>query len=206
MKIAVMGTGAMGGYLGARLAGGGADVSFIARGAHLTAIRERGLRVTSPLGDMLIAPASASDDPAAIGPVDLVLLAVKMYDLQAVAEFIRPLVGEATGIVTLQNGVDAPGIVAGLYGAARTIGGVCLINGEIVAPGVIQHNALNALVVGETDGAAEDGGSERLRRFVELAVASGVEARIWSRWACARWPRWAGPRAWRSTRRKSRVR
>jgi len=97
MKIAVMGSGAMGGYLGARLATGGAEVSFIARGAHLAAIREHGLKVTSPAGDMLINPATATDDPAEIGNVDLVLLAVKMYDLETVADFIRTMVGPETG-------------------------------------------------------------------------------------------------------------
>ena len=174
MKIGVMGTGAMGGYVGARLATGGADVSFIARGAHLAAIREGGLKVTSPFGDMLIDPATATDDPADIGPVDLVLLAVKMYDVETVAAFIRPMVGAETGVVTLQNGVDAPGIVAGLFGEARTVGGVCVINGEIVAPGVIQHNALNAVIVGELSGDE----SERLSRFAEIANAGGVETRV----------------------------
>lgn len=174
MRIAVMGTGAMGGYLGARLATGGAEVAFIARGAHLAAIRQRGLKVTSPDGDMLIEPATASDDPAGIGPVDLVLLAVKLYDVEQAAAFIRPMVGPETGVVTLQNGIDAPDVVARLYGEARTVGGVCLINGEIAAPGVIQHNALNAVVVGEIGG----GPSARLDRFAALANAGGVEAKV----------------------------
>ncbi len=90
MKIAVMGTGAMGGYVAARLATGGAEVSFVARGAHLAEIRESGLKVTSPCGDMLIEPATATDDPAEIGTVDLVLLAVKMYDVETAAALIRP--------------------------------------------------------------------------------------------------------------------
>lgn len=174
MRIAVMGTGAMGGYLGARLVGGGAEVAFIARGPHLKAIRENGLKVTSPLGDMLVQPATASDDPAEIGPVDLVLLAVKLYDVEQASAFVRPLMGPETGVVTLQNGLDAPGLVAGLYGEARTIGGVCLINGEIAAPGVIRHNALNAVIVGEIGG----GPSARLERFAELANAGGVEAKV----------------------------
>ncbi len=174
MKIAVMGSGAMGGYLGARLATGGAEVSFIARGAHLAAIREHGLKVTSPAGDMLINPATATDDPAEIGNVDLVLLAVKMYDLETVADFIRPMVGPETGVVTLQNGIDAPGVIAGLFGAERTIGGVCVINGEIAAPGVIQHNALNAVIVGELGG----GESERLTQFAAMATHGGVETRV----------------------------
>jgi 2-dehydropantoate 2-reductase len=174
MKIAVMGSGAMGGYLGARLATGGAEVSFIARGAHLAAIREHGLKVTSPAGDMLIDPVTATDEPAEIGNVDLVLLAVKMYDLETVADFIRPMVGAETGIVTLQNGVDAPGVIAGLFGTERTIGGVCVINGEIAAPGVIQHNALNAVIVGELSG----GESERLTQFAAMATLGGVETRV----------------------------
>jgi 2-dehydropantoate 2-reductase len=174
MRIAVMGTGAMGGYVGARLATGGAEVSFIARGAHLEAIRRNGLKVTSPNGDMLIRPAKASDDPAAIGPVDLVLVAVKMYDMARVVEAVAPMVGDGTGVVTLQNGVEAPDMAARLYGAARTVGGVCMINAEIAGPGVIQHNALNAVILGELEG----GVSERLRRFAGFGTRGGVEVKL----------------------------
>ena len=108
MRIAVMGTGGVGGYFGGRLAAAGEDVTFIARGAHLAAIQRDGLKITSALGDATIAPAQASDDAAAIGPVDLVLFTVKLYDTLAAAEAIRPLIGPETGVVTFQNGITGP--------------------------------------------------------------------------------------------------
>jgi 2-dehydropantoate 2-reductase len=172
MRIAVMGTGAIGGYVGARLATAGADVRFIARGPHLAKIREAGLEVRSPLGDVRIHPASATDDPTTIGPVDAVLLGTKLYDVEAAAAAIAPLVGDQTAVVCLQNGVDAPAIVARRYGPARVLGGVVMINGEITAPGVIRHNAMNRLTVGELDGRP----TRRLERLVALAVAAGIEA------------------------------
>ncbi len=108
MRIAVMGTGGVGGYFGGRLAAAGQDVNFIARGAHLEALRRSGLRITSALGDATIAPAQATDDPAAIGPVDLVIFTVKLYDTEAAADAIRPLIGRDTGVVTFQNGISRP--------------------------------------------------------------------------------------------------
>ena len=108
MRIAVMGSGGVGGYLGARLAATGQDVTFVARGAHLAAINEGGLALRSGLGDVLIRPAQASDDPATIGPVDLVIFAVKLYDTETAAAATKPLLGPHTGVVTLQNGVTAP--------------------------------------------------------------------------------------------------
>jgi 2-dehydropantoate 2-reductase len=172
MKIAVMGTGAIGGYIGARLAAAGAEVTFIARGPHLAAIRKDGLKVLSPLGDVLIAPASATDDPGAVGVVDTVLLATKLYDVEAAARAIGPMLGPETAVVCLQNGVDATDVVAGLHGSPRVVGGVVMINGEIVAPGVIRHNALNRLTLGELDGRE----SGRLTRLVALASAAGIDA------------------------------
>ena len=174
MKIAVMGTGAMGGYIGARLAAAGADVVFIARGPHLAAIRQSGLKVTSPLGDLHIELAAATDNPVEVGPVDLVLLGVKLYDVEAAVRAVLPMLGPDTGIITLQNGVEAPAIVAEIAGPNHAVPGVALINGEIVAPGVIQHNAMNGLLVGEVDGRA----SPRLERLVELAVKGGLDANL----------------------------
>ncbi len=142
MKIAVMGSGSIGGYLGARLAAAGAEVTFIARGAHLAAIRAHGLTVRSPLGDLRIAPAAATDDPAAVGAVDVVLLATKLYDVEAAAQALGPMIGPDTAIVCLQNGIDAPDIVERLHGRTHAVGGVVMINAEVAAPGVIRHNAL----------------------------------------------------------------
>jgi 2-dehydropantoate 2-reductase len=171
MRIAVMGTGAIGGYLGARLSSVGAEVTFIARGSHLAAIRERGLRVQSPLGDVHIHPAAATDDPATPGHVDVVLLGTKLFDVEAAAATLSPLLGRHTVVVCLQNGVDAPEIVARLHGSERVVGGVVLINGEITAPGVIRHNALNRLTLGALDGRSDP----RVDRLAALANAAGID-------------------------------
>jgi 2-dehydropantoate 2-reductase len=171
MKIAVMGSGSIGGYLGARLAAAGAEVTFVARGAHLAAIRAHGLAIRSPLGDVLIAPAAATDDPAAVGVVDAVLLATKLYDVEAAARAIGPMIGQDTAIVCLQNGIDAPDIVERAHGRAHVVGGVVMINAEVAAPGVIQHNALNRLTVGELDGRE----SARVARLVTLGSRAGIE-------------------------------
>jgi 2-dehydropantoate 2-reductase len=174
MRIAVMGTGAIGGYLGARLHAAGARVSFVARGPHLAAIRESGLRVSSPLGDLRVEPASATDDPAAIGEVDVVLLGTKLFDLETAVPAMAPMVGSETAVVCLQNGVDAPDVVARRYGPARVVGAVVVINGEIAAPGVIRHNAMNRLTVGELDGCA----SERVARLAALANRAGIDTAV----------------------------
>lgn len=171
MRIAVMGSGAIGGYIGARLAAVGAQVTFLARGAHLAAIRAHGLSVRSPLGDLRITPAAATDEPATVGVVDLVLLGTKLYDVEAAAAAIAPMVGPATAVVCLQNGIDAVEIVARRYSPRHVLGAVVMINGEITAPGVIRHNALNRLTVGELDG----GETARLAGFVALAARAGIE-------------------------------
>ena len=170
-RIGVMGTGAIGGYVGARLAEAGAEVTFVARGRHLAAIRDTGLRVSSPLGDVHLKPGSATDAPTTVGQVDFVLLGTKLYDVETAAQAMASMVGDATAVVCVQNGVDAPELVARLYGRARVVGATVMINAEIVAPGVIRHNALNRLMVGELDGQA----SGRLTRFVALANAAGIE-------------------------------
>jgi len=174
MKVAVMGTGAIGGYIGARLAAVGAQVTFIARGAHLAAIRTAGVRVLSPLGDVTVAPASASDDPRTVGPVDVVLLGTKLYDVEATAHAIGPMVHDDTAVICLQNGVDAPAIVERRHGAAHVVPSVVMINGEVAGPGLIKHNAMNTLTVGELDGRA----SRRLDRFVAMANAAGIDTRL----------------------------
>jgi len=171
MKIGVMGSGAIGGYIGARLGSVGAQVTFVARGVHLAAIRERGLTVTSPLGDLHVEPASATDDPAAVGEMDVVLLGTKLYDVEAAARAISPMLGHHTAVVCLQNGVDAPELVARLHGRERVVGGVVMINGEIIAPGVIRHNALNRLTLGELDGRP----SAWVAELVALGNAAGIE-------------------------------
>lgn len=172
MKVAVMGTGAIGGYLGAKLAAAGAEVGLIARGAHLDRIRTDGLQVTSPLGDVTVRPAVATSDPAEIGPADVVLFAVKLYDMAEAAEAIRPMVGPDSLVIFLQNGVDAEGVLRAVYEPHQVAGGVALINGALAAPGVIEHRALNDLVVGPLDGQND----ARLDAFAAAASEAGINA------------------------------
>ena len=137
MKIAVMGAGGVGGYVGGRLAEAGEDVTLIARGVHLAALRERGLRIESPYGDAVLADIKATDDPGAVGPVDLVLFTVKLGDTDAAAAMLGPLVGPATRVLTLQNGVDSRDMV-GRHVAADCIAvGIIYLAAQITGPGVI---------------------------------------------------------------------
>lgn len=153
MKIVFFGAGGVGGYFGGRLAQAGVDVSFVARGAHLAAIRRDGLRIASPKGDAHVTHVRASDDPADLGPADVVFLTVKMYDVDTAASALRPLVGPDTLVVTLQNGVEATDMVARRIGRAHVAGGVAYVAAVIAEPGLIRHTALDALIVGELDGA-----------------------------------------------------
>ena len=138
MKIAVMGAGGMGGYVGGRLAEVGEEVHLLARGAHLRALRAYGLRIESPYGDAHIRPIEATDDPSAIGPVDLVLFTVKLFDTTAAAERLAPLIGEGTRIVTLQNGIDSAAMIARHVAAERIAAGCIYVSASIGEPGVIR--------------------------------------------------------------------
>src|SRR5512139_467894 len=137
MHFAILGSGAVGGYYGAKLARSGQQVSFVARGAHLRAIRERGLLVWSPLGDFMVR-ARAEEDPAAIGPVDVVMLAVKTYDNSAALPMLTPLMGESTVVMTLQNGVDSVDEVAAVVGPDHVLGGPTYIATALGVPGLIE--------------------------------------------------------------------
>ncbi len=175
MKIAVMGAGGVGGYFGARLAQSGADVTFIARGAHGAAIREKGLRVYSPNGDVLVQPAKAVSDPAAIGPVDIVMFCVKLWDVESAAELCRPLIGPGTAVICFQNGVDAEERAATVLGAAHVAGGVAAIAALIDEPGTIRHTGTMAwLKFGEMNGLA----SPRLEAFAEACAKANFEASL----------------------------
>ena len=153
MRFAVLGSGAVGGYYGARLARAGHDVTFIARGAHLEAIRARGLEIRSPqLGDFMVR-ARAEADTARIGPVDVVIVAVKTYDNVAALPLIQPLLGPGTCVLTLQNGVDSVDEVAGIAGRNAVIGGATYIATALAAPGVIEQTGTHRRIVfGETFG------------------------------------------------------
>jgi 2-dehydropantoate 2-reductase len=175
MRIAVIGAGGLGGYFGARIAlGGQAEVHFVARGAHLAAMREHGLRIEGPVPLHLPAP-SVTDDPRTIGAVDVVMLCVKLWDTEAAIEQARALMGPASAIVSFQNGVtkDEPLIEA--FGAGRVMGGVGYIAATIEAPGTIrQTGPMQRLVFGEFDGSR----SPRAQALLDACVAGGVGAEL----------------------------
>ena len=175
MKIAVMGSGGVGGYFGARLAAAGNDVTFIARGGHLDAIRSQGLRVQSPLGDVHIDPAGATDDPAEVGPVDVVLFATKLYDTERAGEQCQSFLGADTAVISLLNGVDSEEQLSRILGAGHVVGGVARISAGIAAPGVIQHHASFAgIEFGELDGR----NSDRLQAFLAAATEANIDAQL----------------------------
>ena len=171
MRIAVMAAGAVGGYFGARMAAAGHDVFFIARGAHLAAIRKDGLTVNSVNGDLHLPKANATDNPADVGPVDIVLFAVKLWDTEKGAEAARPLLGPNTRVVTLQNGVDSYERIAPIVGTARAIAGVTYVVTVIERPGVIkQASQFQSIICGTADGRPD----APLQAFVEAAKAAGI--------------------------------
>jgi 2-dehydropantoate 2-reductase len=172
MRIAVMGAGAVGGYLGARLAEGGADVTMVARGAHLAAMREHGLTLVTPDGERATAAVHATDDPAAVGPVDVVLFMVKSYDTEAAAHAIGPLLGAETAVLSLQNGIDNEATIASVIGMERVLGGAVYILAAIEAPGVVRSGRAR-IVVGEL---LPGPVTPRVRRLVEAANAGGIDA------------------------------
>lgn len=175
MKIAIYGAGGVGGYYGAVLARAGHQVSLIARGAHLAAIRERGLGVRSPGGDFTVRPAAASDDPGDIGPVDAVIVAVKSMQLAAVREGIGPLLGRDTLVVPLLNGVDAHEALVPAVGRGRMGKGLTRIISEVAAPGEIRHVGVDPYVaIAEWDG----GGSPRVDALVTALQGAGVYAEV----------------------------
>jgi 2-dehydropantoate 2-reductase len=175
MRIAVFGTGGVGGYFGGRLARGGQDVVFIARGSHLHAIQTSGLRVDSIKGDFVVSPAQASDDPVQVGPVDAVLVGVKAWQIPDAAQAMRPLIGEQTIVVPLENGVEAPEQLATVLGAEHVLGGLCQISAFIAGPGYIRHVGIEPYVAfGEMDGRP----SERAGRLLQAFERAGVEAVI----------------------------
>lgn len=175
MRITVMGSGGVGGYFGAKLAQGGCDVSFVARGAHLEALREHGLRVESELGDIHLREVRVSDDPRALGRADVVLICVKLWDTENAARAVAPIVGRDTAVISFQNGVQKEDILRHVLGERAVMGGVCYISSKILRPGVISHTGkMQRLVFGEYDGSA----STRIETFLEACRHGGIEAEI----------------------------
>jgi 2-dehydropantoate 2-reductase len=184
MRIAVMAAGAVGGYFGARLAQAGHEVAFVARGRQFEALRARGLRVQSPLGDVHLPNVEVTDEPERIGAVDLVLFGVKLWDTLTAAEAIKPLLGEKTAVVSFQNGVVKDDILRQTLGAEHVIGGACYIAATIAEPGLIRHSGiLQRLVFGEYDGSL----SSRVRQFRDACADSGIDAEISDRIEQAIW-------------------
>jgi 2-dehydropantoate 2-reductase len=174
MRIAVIGTGGIGGPYGASLAKAGADVTFVARGTHLAAIRENGLRIEGDRGETHIRPAQATDDIASIGKVDFVLSCVKLWDVEAVAERIRAIVGPQTAVIPLQNGIDAAERMIRILGDYPVMGGMAFVTGTILAPGVIrQTGTYQRMSFGELDGRISERG-QCLRDLCEAAGFEGV--------------------------------
>ncbi len=178
MKIAMMGSGGVGGYFGARLAAAGHDVSFIARGSHLAAMKRDGLKVLSAKhGDITVKPVHATDDPAGVGEVDVVIIAVKLWDTEATGRAVLPMIGPGTLVISLQNGIEAEDILAPIVGAEHLAGGAAFIASAIEAPGVIKHiGTIQRIVIGELGGDLEGGITPRITEFVEACQAAGIDA------------------------------
>jgi 2-dehydropantoate 2-reductase len=176
MKIAMMGSGGVGGFFGGRLAHAGYEVSFIARGAHLAAMRERGLTIESQAhGDIHVPKVRATDDPASLGKVDLVIFSVKLWDTEAAARQVRPLLKPGTGVLSLQNGVIKDDILRRELGEESVMGGVAYVATTISRPGVIhQVGTMQRIILGEYNGRT----SERARFLHEALLKAGVTSEL----------------------------
>jgi 2-dehydropantoate 2-reductase len=184
-SIAVYGAGGVGAYFGGRLALAGADVTLIARGDHLAALRESGLRVESVHGDFEV-DLPATDDPSDVGPVDYVLVCVKSFDTPDVAASLHPLLGADTVVLSLQNGVRNERVLVDVVGEDRVLGGVCYVFSTIAEPGVVEHTGGPARIVfGELDGSVT-GRAERFRDLCEAAeidvvLSENVRVEMWEK-------------------------
>ena len=175
MRIAVVGAGGVGGGFGAALAKAGADVAFIARGAHLAAMKSAGLKVGGGRGETHLVPTRATDDPADIGRVDIVLFCVKLWDVESAGAHIKPLIGPDTAVIPLQNGIDAAERLIPILGKSAVMGGVAQISASITAPGVIQQvGTFMRMIFGELDGKR----SKRAEDFLALCLQAGYDATL----------------------------
>ena len=200
MKIAAMAAGAVGGYFGARMAAAGHEVHFIARGSNLAAIKASGLKIESVHGDLHLPKPHVTDDPKQVGPVDIVLFAVKLWDTETAAEQARPLIGPNTRFITFQNGVDSVERITPILGRQHTVGGVAAIASVVAAPGVIKHTSAFATIrFGHADkhadpvlqafadagkvakldiGISEDIEVDRWQKFIFLTAMSGATSAL----------------------------
>jgi 2-dehydropantoate 2-reductase len=185
MRIAIVGSGGVGGYFGGRLAAAGSDVAFLARGAHLDALRTSGLRIESPNGNLQLPRVTATSDPAEIGAVDVVLFAVKLYDTQTAMELLRPLTGANTVVIPLQNGVESVEMLTSAIDRPQIAGGTVYVQAAISEPGVVRHVALDRIIFGELDGSR----TPRLERLfdacreasVSPTLSEKIEIDIWTK-------------------------
>jgi 2-dehydropantoate 2-reductase len=207
VKIVIAGAGAIGGYIGARLARAGADVVLFARGPHLKAMQERGLRVVSPDGDFEVRP-QVSGNLASIGTADVVFLGVKAHSLTAMAPQLRPLFGPETVVVSTQNGipwwyfegaggpldglrlerVDPGGVIASAIEHRRVIGSLAYFSADLPEPGVVHHTEGNRISFGEPDGTK----SERMKRIAEALIAAGFRCPTTTRFRHEIWVKLLG--------------
>jgi 2-dehydropantoate 2-reductase len=174
VRIAIVGAGGVGGYFGGRLAATGVDVAFLARGAHLDALRTRGLRIVSPKGDVHLPRVKAAGDARDIGVCDIVFFAVKLYDTQRALAALPPLVGPDTAVIPLQNGVDSVATLIDAVGRQHTAGGTCYVSAVISEPGAIRHTAMDRLIFGEVDRVR----SPRLQALKEACAPAGFQTTL----------------------------
>ena len=176
MKIAIMGSGGVGGFYGGRLAHAGCDVHFVARGAHLAAMRAHGLTIENKeQGDIHVTKISATDDPASIGTADVVIIAVKLKDTEAAALAVKPIVGPRTAVLSLQNGVIKDDILRRHFAPPQVMGGVAYVATQLARPGVIhQVGAMQRLIFGEYDGAR----SARAEALLDALLRAGIKAEL----------------------------
>jgi 2-dehydropantoate 2-reductase len=185
MRLAIMGAGGLGGYIGARLALAGEDVAFIARGAHLAAMKSNGLRIVSPTGNVHLRPVIATDTPAEIGPVDLILFTVKLWDSEAAAKALGPMVGTASRVVTLQNGIDSVDLLARFIPRPQIVAGLTYIPAAIAEPGVIRSPGGQQRII--VDRKSGDAIVTRLKEACDQAVglsldlSSTIDTDIWKK-------------------------
>ena len=187
VRIAIMGSGGVGGYFGARLARGGADVTFVARGAHLAAMREHGLTIESAHEPIHLPKVNATDDPKSIGPVDVVLFCVKLWDTESAARSLVPVMGPRSAIISLQNGVQKDDTLRAMFGNEAVMGGVGYMATTVARPGVIaQTGSLQRLIFGEYSGQrsarAEALLAACLKGGIDAAISTDIRRAIWEKY------------------------
>src|SRR6185295_1131831 len=174
MRIAIVGSGGVGGYFGGRLAATGVDVTFIARGAHLAAMRDHGLRIESPSGNLHVPRVSVTDDPASVGAVDIVFFTVKLYDTESALAMLPPLIGPDSLVIPFQNGVESVDVLTRAVGRAHVAGGTAYVAAVIKEPGLIHHTAMNRIIFGALDGSRP----RLLEQLLAAATRAGIEATL----------------------------